>query len=57
MNVKIDLLLASKDGGLLLVLNAHATMLAKGKTPSHDLISAFDSFITNVEKHWPQRVG
>jgi len=45
---------ASDDGGLFLVLNAHATMLAQGKTPSDDLQGAFDSFLTKVEEHWLQ---
>ncbi|MCJ1223923.1 hypothetical protein MMC12_000566 [Toensbergia leucococca] len=36
---------ATVDGGLFLVLNAHATMLADGKTPSNDLKVAFESFL------------
>ena len=42
------------DGGILLVLNAHATLLAQGKTPSEDLKEAFESFLTKVEENWLQ---
>ena len=34
------------------MLNAHATMLAKGKTLSDDLKVAFETFLTKVEENW-----
>lgn len=44
----------ANDGGLYLVLNAHATLLAKGDKVSDELKLAFDSFIDNVEMYWSQ---
>ncbi|KAK3176307.1 hypothetical protein OEA41_007630 [Lepraria neglecta] len=44
----------SDDGGLFLVLNAYATMLAQGKTLPDDLKIAFNSFLDKVEEHWLQ---
>ncbi|KAK0510985.1 hypothetical protein JMJ35_006537 [Cladonia borealis] len=40
------------DGGIILVLNAHATMLAQGKTLSDDLKVAFETFLAKVEENW-----
>ena len=34
------------------MLNAHATMLAKGKTLSDDLKVAFETFLAKVEENW-----
>jgi len=45
---------ASDDGGLFLVLNAHATMIAQGKPLPDNLKVAFNSFLTKVEEHWLQ---
>ena len=44
---------ATDNGGLFPVLNAHATMLAQGKTPSDDLEKAFHSFLAKFEENWP----
>ena len=40
------------DGGVFLVLNAHATMLAQGEIVSRDLKMAFDVFLREVEENW-----
>ena len=45
---------ASDDGGLFLVLNAHATMVAQGKPFPDDLKVAFNSFLAKVEEYWLQ---
>ena len=45
---------ASDDGGLFLVLNAHATMVAQGNPLPDDLKVAFNSFLTKVEEYWLQ---
>ena len=45
---------ASDDGGLFLVLNAHATMVAQGKPLLDDLKVAFNSFLAKVEEYWLQ---
>ena len=45
---------ASEDGGLFLVLNAHATMVAQRKPLPDDLKVAIKSFLAKVEEHWPQ---
>ena len=45
---------AGDDGGLFLVLNAHATMVAQGKSLPDDLKVAFDSFLAKVEEYWLQ---
>ena len=37
-----------------LVLNAHATMLARGKIPPDDLRVAFNSFVMKAKKFRPQ---
>lgn len=34
------------------MLNAHATMLAQGKTLSDDLKVAFETFLAKVEENW-----
>ena len=34
------------------MLNAHATMLAKGKILSDDLKVAFETFLAKVEENW-----
>ena len=44
----------SNDGGVFLVLNAHATMVAQGKSVPDDLQAAFNSFLAKVEQHWLQ---
>lgn len=36
---------ASTDGGLFLVFNAHATLVAQGRPISRDVHTAFDHFI------------
>jgi hypothetical protein len=43
---------ASDDGGLFLVLNTHATMVAQGKPLLDDLKVAFNSFLAKVEEYW-----
>lgn len=43
------------DEGLLLVLNAHGTMIAQGKSISNDLKNSFNYFIGRVEEFWLQR--
>ena len=43
---------ASDNGGLFLVLNAHATMVAQGKIIPQDLKVAFDCFLAKVEENW-----
>ncbi|KAM0797820.1 hypothetical protein BDR22DRAFT_891869 [Usnea florida] len=43
------------DEGLLLVLNAHGTMVAQGKSISNDLKDSFNCFIGQVEEFWLQR--
>ena len=43
---------ASDDGGLFLVLNAYATMVAQGKPLPDDLKVAFNSFLAKVEEYW-----
>ena len=45
---------ASDDGGLFLVLNAHATMVAQGNPLPDDLKVAFNSFLAKVEEYWLQ---
>ncbi|KAL9640853.1 MAG: hypothetical protein Q9164_000011 [Protoblastenia rupestris] len=45
---------ASNDGGLFLVLNAHATVVAQGKPLPDDLKVAFNSFLAKVEEYWLQ---
>ena len=45
---------ASDDGGLFLVLNAYATMVAQGKPLLDDLKVAFNSFLAKVEEYWLQ---
>ena len=40
------------DGGILLVLNAHAALLAQGKSPSKDVKEAFEAFLNEVERNW-----
>ncbi len=45
---------AGDDGGLFLVLDAHATMVAQGKSLPDDLKVAFDSFLAKVEEYWLQ---
>ena len=45
---------ASNDGGLFLVLNAHATMVAQGKPLPNDLKVAFNYFLAKVEEYWLQ---
>ncbi|KAL2056070.1 hypothetical protein ABVK25_003713 [Lepraria finkii] len=45
---------ASDDGGLFLVLDAHATMVMQGKPISDDLKVAFNSFLAKVEEYWLQ---
>ena len=45
---------ASDDGGLFLLLNAHATMVAQGKPLADDLKVAFHSFLVQVEESWLQ---
>ena len=45
---------ASDDGGLFLLLNAHATMVAQGKPLADDLKVAFNSFLVQVEEYWLQ---
>ena len=45
---------ASDDGGLFLVLNAYATIVAQGKSLPDDLKVAFNSFLAKVEEYWLQ---
>ncbi len=45
---------AGDDGGLFLVLDAHATMVAQGKFLPDDLKVAFNSFLAKVEENWLQ---
>ena len=45
---------AGDDGGLFLVLNAHATMVAQGNSLPDDLKVAFDSFLAKVQEYWLQ---
>ena len=45
---------ASDDGGLFLILNTHATMVAQGKPLPDDLKVAFNSFLAKVEEYWLQ---
>ncbi len=40
------------DGGLIGVLNAHASYVAQGKTLSDEVRSAFYFFLSKVEEHW-----
>ena len=42
----------SDDGYLFLVLNAHATKVAQGKSISDDLKVAFNSFLAKAEQYW-----
>ena len=42
------------DGGLFLVLNAHATMVAQGKIVPDNVKVAFNSLISQVEENWLQ---
>ena len=44
----------SEDQGLFLVLNAHATMVARGQTIPDDLEVAFKFFLDKVEECWLQ---
>ena len=45
---------ASNDGGLFLVLNAYATMVAQGKPLPDNLKVAFNSFVAKVKEYWLQ---
>ncbi|MCJ1223396.1 hypothetical protein MMC12_000036 [Toensbergia leucococca] len=50
----LDFHSASDDGGLFLVLNAHATMVAQRNPLPDDLKVAFNSFLAKVEEYWLQ---
>lgn len=43
------------DESLLMVLNAHGTMVAQGKSIPNDLKDSFNYFLGRVEEVWPQR--
>lgn len=45
---------ANDDGRLFLILNAHATMVARGNPLPNNLKVAFNSFLAKVEEYWLQ---
>ncbi|KAL9104998.1 MAG: hypothetical protein Q9163_000095 [Psora crenata] len=45
---------AGDDGGLFLVLNAHASEVSQGKPLPDDVKVAFNSFLAKVEEYWLQ---